>query len=159
MLDRIDTRAPIALKQWPIVLLRVYSGVFFLYHGVGKIHHDDFAASLSNFLSGNLDSSFSFYRTFIDSVILPNKEIFSTLVSWGELTMGLALIIGLATRYVAFFGAFMVLNFWFAKGEGVFAGTNHDIEWFVILIVIGFIPAGKIAGLDDGLSDRLPFLR
>ncbi len=159
MLDRIDTRAPIALKQWPIVLLRVYSGVFFLYHGVGKIRHDNFAASLSNFLTGNPDSSFSFYRTFIESVILPNKEIFSTLVSWGELTMGLALIVGLATRYAAFFGAFMVLNFWFAKGVGVFAGTNHDIVWFVILIVLGFIPAGKIAGLDDGLSDRLPFLR
>ncbi len=159
MLDRINTRVPVALKQWPIVLLRVYSGVFFLYHGVGKIRHDDFAAALSNFLTGKLDSSFPFYRAFIESVVLPNKEIFSTLVSWGELTVGLALIVGLATRYAAFFGAFMVLNFWFAKGVGVFAGTNHDIVWFVILIVLGFIPAGKIAGLDDGLSDRLPFLR
>jgi len=159
MLDRINTRTPVALRQWPIVLLRVYSGVFFLYHGVGKIRHDDFAAALSNFLIGKLDSSFSFYRVFIESVVLPNKEIFSTLVSWGELTIGLALIVGLATRYAAFFGAFMVLNFWFAKGVGVFAGTNHDVVWFVILIVLGFIPAGKIAGLDDGLSDRLPFLR
>ena len=159
MLDRVDAPTSIALKQWPIVLLRVYSGVFFLYHGVGKVRHDDFAASLSNFLTGNLDSSFSFYRAFIESVVLPNKEIFSTLISWGELTMGLALIIGLATRFAAFFGAFMVLNFWFAKGVSVFAGTNHDIVWFVILIVLGFIPAGKIAGLDDGLSDRLPFLR
>jgi thiosulfate dehydrogenase [quinone] large subunit len=159
MLDRINTRAPVALRQWPIVLLRVYSGVFFLYHGVGKIRHDDFAAALSNFLTGKLDSSFSFYRAFIESVVLPNKEIFSSLVSWGELTIGLALIVGLATRYAAFFGAFMVLNFWFAKGVSVFAGTNHDIVWFVILIVLGFIPAGKIAGLDDGLSDRLPFLR
>ena len=114
---------------------------------------------MSNFLTGKLDSSFSFYRAFIESVVLPNKEIFSALVSWGELTIGLALIVGLATRYAAFVGAFMVLNFWFAKGVSVFAGTNHDIVWFVILIVLGFIPAGKIAGLDDGLSDRLPFLR
>ncbi len=159
MVDRIVTRTSMALKQWPIVLLRVYTGVFFLYHGVGKIRHDDFAVSLSNFLTGNLDSSFSFYRTFIESIVLPNKEIFGTLVSWGESTIGLALIVGLATRYAAFLGAFMVLNFWFAKGMGVFAGTNHDIVWFVVLIVLGFIPAGRIAGLDDGLSDRLPFLR
>jgi thiosulfate dehydrogenase [quinone] large subunit len=90
---------------------------------------------------------------------LPGKELFAVLVAWGELAIGLALILGLATRYAAFVGAFMVLNFWFAKGLGVFAGANHDVVWCVILIVLGLIPAGKIAGLDDGLSDRLPFLR
>ncbi len=159
MLDRIDTRAPIALKQWPIVLLRVYTGVFFAYNGFRKLLHDDIAAFISDFLTRSLDSSFSFYRPFIESIVLPNKEIFGTLISWGELTIGLALVFGLATRYAAFVGAFMVLNFWFVKGLGVFSGANHDIVWFVILIVLGFIPAGKIAGLDDGLSDQLPFLR
>ena len=52
-----------------------------------------------------------------------------------------------------------MLNFWFAKGIGFFAGQNHDVVWLFIFIVLGFIPAGKVAGLDDGLSDRLPFLR
>lgn len=159
MVDRIDIRAPVALRQWPIVLLRVYTGVFFSVHGVSTLRSNDFATGLSDFLARNLESSYSFYRPFIESVVLPNKAIFAGLVAWGELGIGLALILGLATRYAAFIGAFMVLNFWFAKGLGVFADQNHDIVWFVILIVLGFIPAGKIAGLDDGLSDRLPFLR
>lgn len=159
MLDRIDSRTSIALRQWPIVLLRVYTGVFFAYQGIGKLRQDDFASGLAGFLSGTLDASFSFYRPFLESVILPSKEVFAALVAWGELAIGLALILGLATRYAAFAGAFMVLNYWLATGSGVFDGTNHDIVWFVILIVLGFIPAGKIAGLDDGLSDRLPFLR
>ncbi len=159
MLDRIDSRTSIALRQWPIVLLRVYTGVFFAYHGIGKLRQDDFTSGLAGFLSATLDASFAFYRPFLESVILPSKEVFAALVAWGELAIGLALILGLATRYAAFAGAFMVLNYWLAKGSGVFDGTNHDIVWFVILIVLGFIPAGKIAGLDDGLSDRLPFLR
>jgi len=159
MVDRIDTRTSVALRQWPIVLLRVYTGVFFAYHGIGKIRREDFSSSLSGFLNRNLDESFSFYRPFIESVVLPSKEIFGALVAWGELAIGLALILGFATRYAAFVGAFMVLNFWFAKGSGVLDGSNHDVVWFVILIVLGLIPAGKIAGLDDGLSDRLPFLR
>jgi thiosulfate dehydrogenase [quinone] large subunit len=129
-------------------LLRVYTGVFFAYHGFGKLRQDDFASNLAGFLTGNLDSSFSFYRPFLESVVLPGKELFAVLVAWGELAIGLALILGLATRYAAFVGAF-----------GVFAGANHDVVWCVILIVLGLIPAGKIAGLDDGLSDRLPFLR
>lgn len=159
MVDRIVTRTSTALRQWPIVLLRVYTGVFFAYHGIGKIRREDFADGLEGFVTRNLDSSFPFYRPFLESVILPSKELFASLVAWGELAIGLALFLGLATRYAAFIGAFMVLNFWFAKGSSVFAGSNHDFVWFVILIVLGFIPAGKIAGLDDGLSDRLPFLR
>jgi len=159
MVDRIDSRTVVVLRQWPIVLLRIYTGVFFVYHGIGKLRGDDFASGLENFVTRNLESSFSFYRPFLESVILPNNALFAVLVAWGELAIGLALILGLATRYAAFFGAFMVLNFWFAKGLGVFAGANHDIVWFVILIVLGFTPAGKIAGLDDGLSDRLSFLR
>ncbi|MFQ5547674.1 MAG: DoxX family protein [Woeseia sp.] len=159
MVDRIDTRTPVALKQWPIALLRIYAGAFFVYNGVGKLRHDDFAAGLSGFLTSQLEQCFSFYRPFIESVVLPNNQMFAALVSWGELLIGLALIVGLATRYAAFVGAFMVLNFWFAKGLPVLAGANHDVAWFIVLIVLGFIPAGKIAGLDDGLSDRLPFLR
>jgi len=159
MVDRISSRTSVVLRHWPIVLLRVYTGVFFVYHGIGKLRSDDFASGMADFLTNSLETTFSFYRPFVESVILPSNEIFAVLVTWGELAIGLALIVGLATRYAAFIGAFMVLNFWFAKGLGVFAGANHDIVWFVILIVLGFIPAGKIAGLDDGLSDRLPFLR
>ena len=159
MVDRISSRTSVALKQWPIVLLRVYTGVFFVYHGFGKLRADDFAAGLAGFATKSLETGFSFYRPFLESFIIPNSKLFAALVTWGELAIGLALILGLATRYAAFIGAFMVLNFWFAKGLGIFAGANHDFIWFVILIVLGFIPAGKIAGLDDGLSDRLPFLR
>ena len=159
MVDRIDSRTSVVLRQWPIVLLRVYTGVFFAYNGFLKIRHDDIANFLSDFLTRSLDTCFSFYRPFIESVALPNTEILGSMVSWGELSIGVALIFGLATRYAAFIGAFMMMNFWFAKGLSVFAGSNHDIVWFVILVVLGFIPAGKIAGLDDGLSDRLPFLR
>ena len=159
MVDRISSRTSVVLRQWPIVLLRVYTGVFFAYHGIGKIRHEDFAEALAGFLTRSLDSGFSFYHPFIESVILPNADFFAALVAWGEIAIGFSLVIGLATRYAAFVGAFMVMNFWFAKGLGVFAGANHDIVWFVILIVLGFVPAGKIAGLDDGLSDRLPFLR
>lgn len=159
MVDRIVNRTSKALKQWPIVLLRVYTGVFFAYQGFGKVRHGDFASAVSGFLSHSLETGFSFYRPFVESVVLPSKEIFAALVAWGELAIGLGLILGLATRYAAFIGAFMVLNYWFAKGTGFFEGANHDVVWFFILIVLGFIPAGKIAGLDDGLSDRLPFLR
>ncbi len=159
MVDRIDARPHGAVKHWPIVVLRVYAGLFFAWNGFGKISRGNFADGMEGFLNAQLANSFTFYRPFIESVVLPNKTMFAAMVAWGELAVGLAMIVGLATRYAAAVGAFLVLNFWFAKGAPVFAGTNHDVVWFVIFVVLGMVPAGKIAGLDDGLSDVLPFLR
>ncbi len=159
MLDRIDSKSHVAVKLWPIFALRVYTGIFFAWHGIGKISRGNFQQGLEGFLNSRLESSFGFYRPFIESVVLPNKALFAALVAWGELAVGIAMIAGLATRYAAVAGALLVANFWFAKGEGMFAGTNHDVVWLVIFIVLGLIPAGKIAGLDDGLSDKFRFLR
>jgi thiosulfate dehydrogenase [quinone] large subunit len=159
MIDRLSSKSRAAVKHWPIVLLRVYTGVFFTWHGVTKINRGIFAEGMEKFLNAQLEHSFGFYRPFIESVVLPNSSFFSTLVAWAETLLGVALIVGLATRYAAFTGAFLVTNFWFAKGAGVLDGTNHDVVWLVILVVLGTIPAGRSAGLDDGLSDRLRFLR
>lgn len=114
---------------------------------------------MEGFLVAQADNSFEFYRSFIESIVMPNKGIFAALVAWGEFAVGVALVIGLATRYAVAAGAVMVLNFWFGKGAGFFDGSNHDVVWFLIFIVLGMVPAGRIAGLDDRLSDKLPFLR
>ena len=46
-----------ATHLWPITLLRVYTGVFFLKFGWGKITNPNFADGLAGFVSGNLDGS------------------------------------------------------------------------------------------------------
>ncbi len=159
MVDRLESRPHGAVRHWPILALRVYTGLFFAWNGFGKISRGNFADGMEGFLNAQLDNSFAFYRPFIESVVLPNKAVFAAVVAWGEFAVGLAMIVGLATRYAAAVGAILVLNFWFAKGLPILAGTNHDVVWFVIFVVLGMVPAGKIAGLDNGLSDRLPFLR
>ena len=158
MVDRLKSKRARSVHLWPIVMLRVYAGVFFANAGIAKIGRD-FPESMSRFLSANLDAAFSFYRPFVESVVLPNRGVFAALVAWGELAIGICLVLGLATRYAAFTGAFMVANFWFAKGQPLLAGSNHDVVWLFILLALGLIPAGRIAGLDDGLADRMRFLR
>jgi thiosulfate dehydrogenase (quinone) large subunit len=159
MIDRLKTRTHAAIKFWPIVVLRVYTGLFFAWHGFGKISRGNFADGLEGFLGAQAGKSFEFYRPFVETVVLPNKALFASLVAWGEFAVGIAMILGLATRYAAVVGIILVMNFWFAKGQGFWDGTNHDVVWLVIFIVLGMVPAGRVAGLDDGLADRLPFLR
>jgi thiosulfate dehydrogenase (quinone) large subunit len=143
---------------WPIALLRVYTGVFFAYYGFGKIKRGNFADGMEGFINGNLENSFGLIRPFLESVVLPNKAVFAIMVSWGELFIGLALIVGLATRYASIAGAVMVAAFWFTKGQGFLDAQNHDAVWFMIFIVLAAVHAGRIHSLDAKLADRFRFL-
>lgn len=154
-LDQPKKRAP---QVWPLALLRVYTGVFFLYYGVGKVRRDNFADGVAGFVTKNLDNSFGFFRGFLESVVLPNKGLFAFLVAWGELAIGVALIVGLATRYAAIGGAVMVAVFWFAKGQGFLDAQNHDSIWLVIFVVLAASHAGRVLGLDARLGRRFRFL-
>ncbi len=144
------------IQRWPIEALRIYTGIFFAWHGAYPKLTGDGPFDITGFLNHVKDESFPFYQGLIDSVFLPNAGVFSFLVAWGELALGIALILGVATRYASFAGAFMVANFWFAKGEGFF---QNDAIWLVIFLVLALVPAGKALGLDKILSKRFAFLR
>ena len=147
-----------SIRDWPIVLLRVYTGVFFIYYGFGKISSGKFVDGMAGFVNMQLDNSFGFFRPFLESVVLPNKGLFAFLVSWGELAIGIAMVLGLATRYFAVAGAVMLASFWFAKGQGFLDGQNHDAIWFMIFVVLAGLHAGRTMSLDQRLADRFKFL-
>jgi thiosulfate dehydrogenase [quinone] large subunit len=143
---------------WPLAVLRVYSGVFFLIYGYGKLTREGgFADGMSGFLNSR-ENMFGFYRSFVDAVVLPNAGLFSYLVALGEAFLGIALILGLATRYAAYAGAFLVINFWFAKGGGFFSAMNHDAVWMMILLFLALMKAGQVYGLDGQLKNKYSFL-
>lgn len=146
------------IRRWPIEALRIYTGIFFAYHGFNKLTGDN-PFNISGFLNAMKEKSFGFYQPLIESVFLPNASLFSGLVAWGELLVGIALVLGVAVRYASFAGAFMLANFWFAKGQSIFNGQNHDAIWVAIFLVLALVPAGKVLGLDQKLSERLAFLR
>jgi len=143
---------------WPITLLRIYTGVFFLYYGFGKVRNPNFADGLGGFVTSRLEESFGFMRPFLESAVLPNKALFAFLVSWGEFAIGIALILGLATRWASVAGAVMVASFWFTKGQGILDAQNHDAIWFVIFVVLATVHAGRAHSLDERLADRFRFL-
>ena len=146
------------MHLWPITVLRVYTGVFFLYYGFGKVRNPEFANGLAGFVSGRLENSAGFIQPFLENVVLPNKGLFAFLVAWGEFAIGLGLILGLATRWASVAGALMVGAFWATKGQGFLDAQNHDAIWFVIFIVLAAVHAGRVHSLDVRLADRFRFL-
>lgn len=153
-----DFRRKKSVNLWPVTLLRVYTGVFFLYYGFGKLKNPQFADGLAGFVTSRLEDSAAFMRPFLESVVLPNKAVFAFLVSWGEFAIGVALILGLATRWASIAGALMVAAFWATKGQGFLDAQNHDVIWFMILLVLASIHAGRAHSVDEQLSERFRFL-
>lgn len=83
--------------------------------------------------------AFDWYRNFIQFLLDAEAHTwFGPLVAYGELIVGIALILGLFTGVAAFFGALMNWNFMMAGS----ASSNP----MLFIVAIGLIMAWKIAG-------------
>jgi thiosulfate dehydrogenase [quinone] large subunit len=142
--------------------LRVYLGWSWLEAGWGKVTNPAWVgeragAAVSGFLSRALEKTTGehpdvtgWYAWFIEKVALPNAKIFSYLVAYGEVLVGLALIIGLFTGIAAFFAGFMNTAF-------LLAGTVSSNPWMFIVatwLVLAWRTAGYW-GLDRWLLPKL----
>ena len=124
-----DTRlAPLWL------IIRIYLGYLWLVAGWEKLVDPSgvwvgskAGAAVAGFAQGAMQQTAGehpqvtgWYAAFLKSVVVPNAALFSYLVTFGEILVGVALILGLFTGIAAFFGGFMNASYIFA---GV-AGTN-----------------------------------
>jgi thiosulfate dehydrogenase [quinone] large subunit len=89
--------------------------------------------------SGRPAIAFDWYRSFILTLLEAEAYTwFGKLVAYGELLVGIALVLGAFTGIAAFFGAFMNFNF-------MLAGTASSNP-LLFLFAIGLILAWKVAG-------------
>ncbi|NIM95578.1 MAG: DoxX family membrane protein [Anaerolineales bacterium] len=89
--------------------------------------------------AGRPPIAFDWYRSFIQALLdIEAYTWFGKLVAYGELLVGIALIVGAFTGIAAFFGALMNWNFMMAGS----ASTNPVL----FLLAIGLILAWKVAG-------------
>lgn len=140
-----DTRfAPV----WLIV--RLYVGYEWFLAGWEKLGDPAWTgaqggAAVKGFLMGALTKTTgphpdvsSWYATFIHNVALPNSSLLAHLITYGEIAVGAALILGLFTGIAAFFGTFMNLNYLFAGT----VSTNPLMAFLGLLLVLAWRVAG-----------------
>ncbi|MEK4484697.1 DoxX family membrane protein [Psychrobacillus sp. FSL H8-0484] len=131
------------------LIIRLYLGSTWLKAGWGKLHNDAWTgenagAALTGFVNGALAKSqegadvAGWFATFLENTVLPHAKLFSFVVAYGELLVGLGLVFGLLTGIAAFFGAFMNVSF-------LFAGTLSTNPLLFILAT-WLVLAWKVAG-------------
>lgn len=106
---------------WAVV--RIYLGWQWLTAGWGKIRSpawvgENAGAAVRGFLQGALERAAGdrpdvpgWYAALIENVFLPNATLFSYLVAWGEVLVGVALLLGFLTGVSAFVGGLMNVTF------------------------------------------------
>jgi len=141
----LDTRS-----AWLWLAVRLYVGYIWLSSGLNKLGSstwvgDSTGEALTGFIAGAIAKAAGprpavqwWYASFLETVVLPYVEIWSYFIVWGEILVGLGLIIGLFTGIAAFFGGFMNLNF-------LLAGTVSTNP-ILLILSIGLLLAFRVAG-------------
>ena len=102
-----------------LLAARVAMGLFFLYEATGQLAKGWLGGDgLHRMLQSALDDNAipAPYRTFLENAVLPHTDLWTPLVIAGELTVGIALILGLATRLTAITAMVMNANFFLMNG-------------------------------------------
>jgi thiosulfate dehydrogenase [quinone] large subunit len=144
-------------RLWPVALLRIFFGYYFLLDGLGKLTGGFTRPGVleKRLLGWANDMAFEWYKPFLHAVAIPYHQLFAHLIAWGMVLAGLALLLGFLTRPAALGGIFMVLHFFLAKGGGSPA-TTSDQAFMAGLLVVFLTRSGRSFGLDRWLVRRYP---
>ncbi len=146
-------------------IIRVWLGWSFLQAGWDKLNDPQgmwigskAGTVVTGFLGGAIKNSTGahasvhpWYASLAQNFFLPNAGLFSYMVAFGETLVGIALIVGLFTRFAALMGLTLNLAFMFAGSSG----TNVEMAVAETAIVFGGLYASYY-GLD---SFVLPYLK
>ncbi len=137
-------------------LIRIAFGLYFVVSGLRKTMTGWLSGSegLTSFVQRNLEGPPTFYRGFLEGLVLPNADIFSQLVVVGEWVTGISLLFGVLTRVGAVVGMWLTLNYMLAKGLPTYDGSQ-DRLFFVGCAVFAVTAAGLMWGLDGALRPYL----
>lgn len=137
------------------LLVRIYVGWEWLNAGFQKLQTpawagDQAGTAMAGFVNGALQKTAGahidvqgFYAGFLQSFVLPHVAFWSYAITFGEILVGLGLIVGLFTGIAAFFGGLMNANYLLAGT----VSTNPMLFILATWLVLAWRAAGLI-GLD-----------
>ncbi|PHE38541.1 hypothetical protein COF51_12420 [Bacillus pseudomycoides] len=135
--------------------LRLYLGYAWLSAGLGKLFGQSFDAS--GFLKGAIAKASGDHPAvqgwradFLQHFALPHADLFSFLVQWGEISVGLGLLLGGLTKTAVFFG--IIMNTAFLLSGTI--STNPNMILLSILVLVAGHNAGRV-GLDGFVFRKL----
>ncbi|MDQ2688751.1 MAG: DoxX family membrane protein [Chloroflexota bacterium] len=85
-------------------------------------------------------------------------DVINFMVPFGQIAIGAALILGLATRFAAVMGFLMMAGFTIASWDFAHGFVNQTVLLGTAALVLGLIRAGEVYGI-DAIVDEQPIVK
>jgi thiosulfate dehydrogenase [quinone] large subunit len=95
------------------------------------------------------------YKDFLEGIVIPKTDLFATLQAYGEVAVGLGLVLGVLTGITALAGLFMALNFALATQWMSFGQQGFHLLLVTSMLIFLCCRAGRWWGVDGWLLARL----
>ena len=106
---------------------------------------------VAEFAAGN---PIGWYKEFLEQTVLPHAALFAHLQVWGEVAVGIGLVLGLATRLTALVGLYLAVNFGLASQWMSFGQQGFHLLLVTSMVIFIGAGAGRAWGLDALLLKR-----
>lgn len=153
-----------------LVLLRVVVGVWFLkavwtkltlaflwgvipYPAVSPRFVSFHPKRVAEFAAGN---PVGWYKEFLEGTVLPNAKLFASLQTYGEVCVGIGLVLGLLTGLSALVGLFLSLNYGLSTQWMSFGQQGFHLLLVTSMVIFLGSRAGRTWGLDRVLLRAAP---
>jgi thiosulfate dehydrogenase [quinone] large subunit len=157
--------------QLAVAGLRILVGVIFLWAGLEKVlSGEPFSAAgfLQFATGGTLGWPFVTGEVAEGTIFNPTQGfwaglatndgamgVINVLVPFGQIGIGVGLILGLLTRFSAAMGTLMMVLFFFAAWEFEHGIVNQHLTYALVTAFLGYIGAGNYVGLDRQLGESV----
>lgn len=149
----MNERVPLAV----LLPLRLLVAAMLLLEGYQKFMGGWFHGDILSQLTQKWLSEGRAYHFFLPmlSSAHAHPKIFGILITMGELTVGISMLVGAATRLGALLGLLLLGSIAAASGQGL-APPGNALLMAAIMFTFVFAPPGRVMGLDQSLRLRLP---
>jgi thiosulfate dehydrogenase [quinone] large subunit len=156
--------------QLAVAVLRVAVGVIFLTAGLEKVIGGGGEWTAAGFLQFGTAGTLGWPWTVFQEGTIYNPTqtlwvgmaandaamtVINVLVPYGQIGIGIGLILGLLTRFSAAMGTLMMVFFFFAAWDFEFGIVNQHLTYALVTFVLGYLGTGNFFGLDGLLADRV----
>ena len=143
----MDLSAP-WVAYW-FAFLRVLVGYWFLHAGLTKVVFGFSAAGYMRFASQGAITE-PIMQAFSSGALLTFTEL---AIGWGELLIGVGLVVGALVRLASFFGAVLMAFFYVTNHDWANGMASGDLWGLLLFVTIALMGAGRVWGVDEWLED------
>jgi thiosulfate dehydrogenase (quinone) large subunit len=136
-----------------LVVLRVLMGYILLATAIENAGKGLYGPGFQTFVAGWANGNpLGWYRSFLETVVIPNWQTVALVQSIAEPALGIALLVGLFTPVASLGGAFFFANLLLASLGKEWPWTY--VNMIVMLLVVGASGSGRCLGLDYFVARR-----